>query len=1204
MQKSAEKAAYVALLCHFHKSGSLRELFGPIVMDTIDQQTIADEADAKMDIYNYAARFDCVPRFNIQSLNKSLRGRLRKVIEVTVALPEQDIKVSAKEKSLKHAEIAAAISFKKEAERYQGEHGDGAIVIKDSTTINSSNARNFMEYYKIVRPGARVEVKVLPNQQYRSFGAVLQQAQVFINDEPVGEPVEMILKKKAEDLAYLTAAIALKKGDPDLYPAFLQAARSGNGEILRPVSSISMFVDQDCVLAMNQTLLSARKAGLPDEEDEALSDEDVSSTGRPRYRRQLTPSQVKAKNWELQQTLSKYLQNPKLEDLRTKRKNLPMNQYRDKVLEMINNNTYSIVIGATGSGKTTQVPQILLEKAISQGEGAACNIICTQPRRIAATSVSRRVAEERAETLQESVGYQVRFDTKLPLPGGSITYCTTGILLQQLQHSPDDILDDNSHIIIDEVHERDIQIDFLLIILKKAILERAAAGKSVPKVILMSATIDTDLFASYFKSSIKGEPISACPTLSVPGRTFPVKEVYLEDTMKILEKGYAASSLGIMEGDPATREYLDVERRFRPVNAANVAASFSQENQYEEAVIDWKRQQVISSDGETVFSNEREASLVPIGLVASTIAHICKTSKEGAVLVFLPGLDDIVKVDELLRKQPLGVNFGNAAEFKISMLHSSIAAGQTEVFDAVPEGCRKIILATNIAETSITIPDVQFVVDTGKLREKQYDQMRRITKLQCTWISKSNSKQRAGRAGRVQNGNYYALFSRARYGSMRAIGLPEILRSDLQETCLAIKAQAFRSPIREFLAEAIEPPSPKAVNTSVMNLQGMDALTDDEKITSLGRLLASLPVHPSLGKMIVLGVIFRCLDPMITLGAAASERQIFLTPLGQRQEAAEARLAFVEGSGSDHIALINAIREVRLRRDAQGRHAMFAFCHQNFLHAGAFQTIMSTGNQIEQILADAKLIPSNRHNANRDAQFGGPSLNRNSSNVPLVKAIALAGLRPNLAVSTGGRTLRTPGEKGTILHPSSVNAPRDRKDEDRTKFGTLFSYSTMAHSNDGKTIFLRDTTECTPLMAALFGGRLYHPYSSVLEMDKWLPFYVKSEDRRAAKTIVEFRKALERLLAGAFRDLKPGQQVEKGVDGGGGFLADERVRETFAEGLVQVLARDVRVKESVAQRGWRPPKDPLGPRGESGASVEELRKFGRDCELWGLVRGM
>lgn len=1166
-KKLAEKKACLHLMAKLHEHGILSDTLTPRpAVDKLDRQTLVDEADAKTDIYNYAARFDCVPNVTAERVHRGNRNHARKIIEVTVELPEQNIKVVGKGLELKMAEISAGVRFKHEAEKYHAEHGESSIVIKDSTTLNTGNIQNFFEFYKILNKGTRIEVQ---STEVQLLGTSAHRAQVTINGEPVGESVVMLSKKKAESLAYLTAAVKLKKTTSELYPQYLRALQAGNGDILRPVVTIDMPIDEDCVLVMRETLLSVRKAGLPDARDEIVSEEEAEAIRKAQSRRTLSPIQAKARAAHLQEAQKQYLNDPKLAELRQKREDLPMTQYKAKVIDIVSNNTYSIIVGATGSGKTTQVPQILLEKAIAEGHGADCNIICTQPRRIAATSVARRVANERAEELQDSVGYHVRFDVKKPQIGGSITYCTAGILLQQLQHSPDEVLDRTSHLVIDEVHERDIIIDFLLIILKKIMTQRAALGKATPKVVLMSATLDTELFAAYFKQTTPGSTSTDCPALSVPGRTFPVRENHLTNIVETFRKQYATNDLRLLYSDRATRDYLEAEATFREANASLSTgnADGNEAQTEEEVVIDWKHERTVSSEGKAVVSIAQDDALVPYALVAMTIAHIAKSSQEGAILVFLPGLDEIVKVDELLRSgRFLGIDFKDESRFKLSMLHSSISTGQSEVFDAVPEGCRKIILATNIAETSITIPDVQYVVDTGKLRQKEYDQVRRITQLKCTWISKSNSKQRAGRAGRVQNGNYYALFSKERYNSMRAIGLPEMLRADLQEICLDIKAQAFKSPIRDFLAEAIEPPSPKAVDASVMNLQALEALTDDEKITPLGRLLASLPVHPSLGKMIVLGVIFRCLDPMLLLGAAAAERSLFINPLQGRSEALAARMSFVQGSGSDHVALINTIREMRRIGDKQGQRDMWNFAQQNYIHLGAFKSIDSTARQIEEILVEAGLIPATPMHARHRGELGPPSLNENSHKVPVIKALALAGLHPNLAVANGGRTFRTPGERGALVHPSSINASArsGRRDDEGTRRGVLYTFSTMARSNDGRTIFLRDTSETTALMATLFGGRIRNE-GNILTMNGWLPFYVQCQDRQAAKVVLEFKKALDRLLSRSFMNLSARRRNKMGERV---FLADEGTRALFAQGLVYVLDRDVKVAEAVARQGW------------------------------------
>lgn len=1185
-QKDAMKAAYLHYLSNLHQENLLNDLL-PSPM--IDAQIMKDEADAKIEVYNYAARLGVVPQYTCRKILRPIRAKGRTQFEVTIKLQEQNIEVAARGLFLEDAETAASIKFKEAAERHHSEHGEGSITIKDSASLNTGNMKHFFEFYKMNNKSISFDLDAGVDRGYKTRGSgawTMQVVKKAKNDNaaiaallgeptkasstPIGEPVTMTSKKMAEEAAYLVAAVHLSKESPNLMNDFRRAlSQAGSNGILVPMRPVDMKVDSDALLIMQDTLLDSRRAGLPDEKESIISDEGTekrSSMRRTQLQRPFAHHEAQKRSQILAMRHKALKDDSKFEDLRNKKASLPMNQYRAEVFKMVNDHTYSVIVGATGSGKTTQVPQILLEEAITQGQGASCNVICTQPRRIAATSIARRVAEERGENLQDTVGYHVRFDPKRPQTGGSINYCTTGILLQQLQAFPDEILDQTSHIVIDEVHERDIQIDFLMIVVKQVLAARKRANKSVPKVILMSATIDSDLFARYFQETkSKSEPVP-CPSLSVPGRTFPVTEKYLPTILKDIEQAHgsqALRSLSFDSRDKDTKEYLDLENSFRAANPSKLDGS-----ERPEATIDWKREASKSSDGQS--SSESEDALVPISLVATSIAHVCKTSSDGAILVFLPGYDEMKKVGDTIRSlSPLGIDFRNDSKSRIFMLHSSVpAAEQQEVFKGVPPGCRKIILSTNIAETSVTIPDVQYVIDTGKLREKRYDQVRRITKLQCTWISKSNAKQRAGRAGRVQNGHYLALYSRDRFESLRAIGLPEMLRSDLQEVCLDIKAQAFQTPIRPFLAQAIEAPSPAAVDSSVMNLQRLEALTDDEKLTPLGRLLASLPVHPSLGKMIVLGIVFRCLDPMIILGAALSERSLFMSPPEKRRAAEERHALFVEDTASDHFALINAFTQMRLLRHRRDNHALQSFAFENFLHVGAFQAIDGTSKQIEEILFEAGLIPRVRDNERFECEYGHPSLNKNATNVSLIKSLALAGLHPNLGACTGGPLFRTPGEKNAMIASGSMNAVRGK--QPNPPVGTLYSYSTMAKSNDGKSIFLRGTSASTPLMAVLFGGRL-RVEGRVLEMDGWLPFYLKLKSNEI-KVLVEFRKALDRMLTGAFGDLaasranrvsdprpRRSNEFESGNEDltSPTYLADDQIREIFSEGLVDVLKRDV-----------------------------------------------
>ena len=1164
---AAKQAACLHVVAKLHASGALKELWPspePESVGTIDstehnevalepanvqKQTLEDEKDAKGDIYSFAASYYAVPEFGAERVRAlTRRARLAKqtksLIRVSIKLKELGLSVVAIDQSLPTAEVAAALAFKRQAEqRLTADAPEDLRMPKAKQTVLSTNtAKSFFDFYKSFKGRANVEIEY---DQISVAGTTQNSARLTIDGELVGDTVRMRTKKQAESVAYLLAAIEVARKDPHLVEQFEHSLKKGKGKVLRDLPVIDLEADYDTLAVMRDALMEARRAGLSDTREVLTAEEfDSNDVRQQRRRKTLSPTQVARANRLLFARQQAFAKNHDLEELRSKKAALPMNQYQERVLSMVSENLYSIIVGATGSGKTTQVPQILLDHAIKNGHGGECNIICTQPRRIAASSVAQRVAVERDENLQETVGYHVRFDAKLPDPGGSITYCTTGILLESLKHDPDGVFDTVSHIIIDEVHERDLFIDFLMIVVKKIAKARRNAGKSVPKIVLMSATLDTDLFAQYF-GQVEDGRLLPCPSVSVPGRTFPVQEKHLGSIMLDLISHDQPTMRNLVDEDKVLKQYLEAETNFSTENSLDKpSASVS--------AIDWKRERQPVKEWEegVTAAQEKEDALVPVALVAATIAHICSTTEDGAILAFVPGLEEIVKAQRLLTERTLfGVDFNDAAKYRVNLLHSSIPKEQqSEIFERLPPRCRRIILSTNIAETSVTVADVKYVVDAGKLREKMYDQVRRITKLQCVWESKSNAKQRAGRAGRVQKGYYYALFSRERHNSMRDSGLPELLRSDLQTTALSIKAQRYGEPVASFLAQAIEPPPPPAVTAAVNNLKALEAFTQDEEMTDLGRVLSKLPVHPTLGKMILLGIIFRCLDPMLTLGAAAEERSLFVTPLERREEARAAHKTY-SGQQSDHLALIEAFRELRNLRNDYGMHAVHQRARDKFLHAGAFSSIDNTARLIEQILVEVGLIDSDRRN--RSTQYGGADLNQNARNHLLVKSLLLAGFHPNLAAkqSSKGVVFRTGTEQDVMIHPGSINAIRSKaRGQDERPKGTLFAYSALSRSNDGRSLFLRDSTLVTPLMSVIFGGKLQISNYNRLEVDEWLPFFVKADDRQyATKLILEFRKALDRVLNGAFRSLADLDPRDPGH-----FTADP-MREHFARKVVAVL---------------------------------------------------
>ncbi|KAK6525065.1 ATP-dependent RNA helicase A [Arthrobotrys megalospora] len=1141
-QTAAQRVAWLHIACQIHKQIGLEQFVGTAYdKGEITSEVLKKEKDSKLEVYEYCAAYNGTPEFHYRRIPRNRH------FEIMLNFPPQGIKIVVRHRDITLGDTIACLLFKKQAEKWHAENADSNLQVKNALSLNSSNATQFLNICKQQKKIGKYECVIPSEKSSRIPG--MHSLQALIDGLPVGQVVHGASKKAAEALAYFVAGLKLREAEPEIFADFIEALRVGKGEVLRPLAPIWFRSRWDYLQPMVDTVNMVRRIGIPREYSDTKSaqDNDASIRSRSFGWSPPSPQAVGAKSQQLLDEYLAYSADPSLEEMRAKRADLPMNQHSSKVLDIVKNNPVSIIVGATGSGKTTQVPQILLEDAVKAGEGASCNIICTQPRRIAATSVAQRVAEERNEPLRKTVGYHVRFDSKVAPPHGSVNFCTTGILLQQLRTNAEVALRGVSHILIDEVHERDIQIDFLMVLLKRVMRQREQQGLPQIKIVLMSATMNTELFAGYFANKQKDGKLQGCPSLSVPGRTFPVAEYFLNEVQSILSTQYPASELKLLR-DPDTRDYLESESKYR-AKISPLQSMQSPNNNgapEDDTFIDWKRKAIVGEDGEVIVSNEKEDSLTPCGLVATVVAHLAKTTDAGDILVFLPGLAEIKLVDEMLRQNsPLGVDFKNSDTYRIDILHSSLPQQQMDVFHANVAGKRKIILSTNIAETSVTIPEVRYVVDSGKLREKRFEQTSRITKLQCTWISKSNSKQRAGRAGRVRNGHYYALFTKERFTEFRPSGLPEILRSDLQEICLDIRAQGFKDPIAQFLSEAIEPPSAVSIEAALSQLRGLGALEKDETLTNLGKVLATMPVEPSLGKMILLGVIFKCLDPMIILGAASGSRDLFVTPLEKKREAQAIKTAFARGTGSDHMATINAFREWRMRRDNESMFATSRFVDESYLHRGALRVIDQTANQIEEILVTEGIIPFLPKTQRFRGEYGHPRLNDNSASVPLIKALSLAGTYPNVAVALGGLGFRTMEENFVMIHPGSTNysgrgpgqgPPRD----------TIVSFGTKARSSDGRSTYMRDVTQNTVLNTMLFGGKPTQK-TNMLLFDGWIP--VSISDERVLKVVLQFRLVLDKVLNYVFQNVSVRKSNAEVVD------ADDQLRNVVAGGVLEVLEK-------------------------------------------------
>ncbi|KAE8414298.1 P-loop containing nucleoside triphosphate hydrolase protein [Aspergillus pseudocaelatus] len=787
---------------------------------------------------------------------------------------------------------------------------------------------------------------------------------------------------------------------------------------------------------------------------------------------------------------------------------LPISRRKDDILDLIEKTTYSLIVADTGSGKSTQVPQMLLDDAMVKGSGSSCKILCVQPRRIAATSLAKRVAKERRESLGYSVGYQIRFDSRRPTRLGSITYCTTGYLLNML-HS-ESYLVSFSHIILDEVHERALDLDLLMLFLRNFVDQRRGLGLHAPKIVVMSATLDVGLFASYFQNAVDDGGRLPAPHLCIPGRAFPVGKHYLDEVIKSLSRFYSPRALSLLIDEPQTAKYL---RRYNLLPVTNRPNSDEEWIDGDQHLQD----SILPQSSSSIF--REEDPLIPLGLICAVICYVLSSTEGGSILVFLPGLRHIMAVESAVQKhgKMLGCDFSDYSRYKILQLHSNLPDGQKELFRPISRACRRVILSTDVAETSITIPDVKFVIDIGKVNQRIYEPHSRSTRFACCWISQSSAAQRAGRAGRVQAGEYFALFTRDMHNSFRVTRFPGMMREDLQQTSLQVKRTVSSASIQDTLRDSIEPPDEAKVDLAISNLQLLRALDEKEELTPLGVLLSELPLDPCRAKLVLLGVIFRCLDPLLIIGVIGGDQSLFYSSADQetRKDVHRARVEFSRNTWSDHLSMANAFRATREVWYRTGRAAAFEFAVSNHIHFDRAYEVLQAARHTLEILAKKKIISCHEH-LDEHFQFGGASLNTNSWRTPLIKALLFHVMYPNLAApsSASRRRYFTETNEMTHISPSSANSTERPR--------SLFIFNSKNKPSSGETYFLKQTSHVTPLAACLLGGRLQGSGRRIC-MDSWLDFLVQANegtgDDRAARLLIGLRKTIQMAFDAAFHSL-------------------------------------------------------------------------------------
>ncbi|XP_049367144.1 pre-mRNA-splicing factor ATP-dependent RNA helicase DEAH1-like isoform X2 [Solanum verrucosum] len=594
-------------------------------------------------------------------------------------------------------------------------------------------------------------------------------------------------------------------------------------------------------------------------------------------------------------SIEKTMAKSAFEKLQEDRKTLPMYPYKDDLLQAINDHQVLVIVGETGSGKTTQIPQYLHEAGYTKRG----KIGCTQPRRVAAMSVAARVSQEMGVKLGHEVGYSIRFED-CTSEKTILKYMTDGMLLREFLGEPD--LASYSVIMVDEAHERTLSTDILF-----GLVKDISRFRPDLKLLISSATLDAEKFSDYF---------DCAPIFKIPGRRFPV---------------------------------------------------------------------------EIHYTKAPEADYLDAAVVTALQIHVTQPPGDGDILIFLTGQEEIETAEEIIKHRIKGLGT-KIAELIICPIYANLPTElQAKIFEPTPEGARKVVLATNIAETSLTIDGIKYVIDPGFSKMKSYNPRTGMESLLVAPISKASANQRAGRSGRTGPGKCFRLYTAYNYmNDLEDNTVPEIQRTNLANVVLSLKSLGIHDLLN---FDFMDPPPAEALLKALELLFALSALNKLGELTKVGRRMAEFPLDPMLSKMIVASDKYKCSDEIISIAAMLSVgNSIFYRPKDKQVHADNARMNFHVGNVGDHIALLKVY--------SSWRETNFStqWCYENYIQVRSMKRARDIRDQLEGLLERVEI-----------------ELTSNDNDYEAIKKAITSGFFPHSA------KLQKNGSYRTIKHPQTVN---------------------------------------------------------------------------------------------------------------------------------------------------------------------------------------